>query len=60
MSDYDDLFSEDMSYPEAQRIFFSAVEGKTKEEIEQIKKAYSKVVPVITKREMTENPYRLG
>ena len=57
------IFNENMSYYEAQRTLFSSVDGKSKEEIEEIKKEYSAVLPKIFSREknvtngwMTECP----
>jgi len=47
----DNLFNELMTSNEARMTLFKAVEGKTKEEIKQIKSAYSKVLPIILKRE---------
>lgn len=48
-------FHENMTYSEARRVLFTAVEGKSPEEIEELKKAYAAVLPVITKRELREN-----
>ena len=57
------IFNENMSYYEAQKTLFSSVDGKSKEEIEEIKKEYSAVLPKIFSREtdvkngwMTECP----
>lgn len=41
-----------MTSNEARMAFFEAVEGKTKEEVEQIKSAYFEVLHKITEREM--------
>lgn len=41
-----------MTSNEARTVFFKAVEGKTKEEVEQIKVAYFKVLPIILEKEM--------
>lgn len=40
-----------MTSNEARMAFFEAVEGKTKEEVEQIKSAYFEVLHKITKKE---------
>ena len=45
------IFDEQMTSTEARLALFKAVEGKTEAEIEQIKSAYSKVLPAILKRE---------
>lgn len=45
------LFDEQMSSNEARYVFFSALDGKTKEEIEEIKKEYFAVSAEIMKRE---------
>lgn len=45
------MFNEQMSSNEARLALFAAVDGKTKAEIEQLKSAYSKVLPAILKRE---------
>lgn len=49
---YGYLFNEKMTSNEARVVFFKALEGKSKEEIEQIKSAYSEVLHKITEREM--------
>lgn len=49
---FNDIFNEQMTSNEARMAFFEAVEGKTKEEVEQIKSAYSEVLHKITEREM--------
>ena len=41
-----------MTSDEARTVFFKAVEGKTKEEIEEIKSAYFEVIPKINKKEL--------
>ena len=48
----DNLFNEQMTSDEARMVFFKAVEGKTKEEIEEIKSAYFEVLPKINKKEL--------
>ena len=45
------IFNEQMTSNEARLALFRAVEGKTQSEIEQLKSAYSKVLPAIYKRE---------
>lgn len=49
---YGYLFNEKMTSNEARAVFFKALEGKSKEEIEQIKSAYFEVLHKITEREM--------
>ncbi len=49
---FNDIFNEQMTSNEARMAFFEAVEGKTKEEVEQIKSAYFEVLHKITEREM--------
>ena len=49
---FNDIFNEQMTSNEARIAFFEAVEGKTKEEVEQIKSAYFEVLHKITEREM--------
>ena len=48
----DNLFNEEMTSNEARSVFFKALDGKSEEEIEQIKSAYSEVLHKITEREM--------
>lgn len=48
---FDNVFNENMTSSEARMALFKAVEGKTKEEIEQLKSAFKKVFPAIFKRE---------
>lgn len=48
---FDSLFNEQMTSNEARIALFKAAEGKTKAEIEQLKTAYTKVLPAIYKRE---------
>jgi len=45
------IFNEQMTSIEARTAFFRAVDGKNKEEIEQLKAEYSAVLPAILKRE---------
>ena len=44
-------FNEQMTSFEARSAFFAAVDGKTKEEIEELKKEYDAVASVIMDRE---------
>ncbi|MGM9587832.1 MAG: hypothetical protein ACI3VA_10140 [Candidatus Limivicinus sp.] len=46
-----ELFNEQMTSFEARSTFFAAVDGKTKEEIEELKKEYDAVASVIMDRE---------
>ena len=48
----DNLFNEEMTSSEAISVFFKALEGKSEEEIKQIKIAYSKIIPKIIEKEM--------
>ena len=48
----DNLFNEEMTSNEARSVFFKALEGKREEEIEQIKIAYSEIIPKIIEKEM--------
>lgn len=48
----DNLFNEEMTSSEARSVFFKALEGKSEEEIEQIKIAYSEIIPKIIEKEM--------
>ena len=47
----DKIFSEEMTSSQARLALFKAVEGKTKEEIEEIKAAYFEVLSKILERE---------
>ena len=49
------LFSVKMSSAEARRVLFASVNGKSKQEIEKIKKEYSSVSKIIRRRELTQN-----
>lgn len=49
------LFNESMSSSEARKILFSSVAGKSKKEIEEIKKEYSSVSKQIRRREIMQN-----
>lgn len=49
------LFNVQMSSAEARRTLFASIDGKSKEEIEKIKKDYSSVSKVIRRRELTQN-----
>ena len=46
------IFNANMSSSEARYAFFSAIDGKTKEEIENLKAEYFEVSRVITEREL--------
>ena len=48
-------FNESMTNAEARRTLFTVVEGKSKEETERIKQEYSKIIPIINKRELKSN-----
>lgn len=48
------IFNEKMSSTEARLLLFRSVDGKTKEEIEQLKTDYFKVLPAITERELKQ------
>ena len=48
------LFNARMSSAEARRVLFAAVDGKSKKEIEEIKKEYSSVSKVIRRRELVQ------
>ena len=45
------IFNEQMTSQEARLAFFRAADGKTKTEIEKLKSDYSKILPIIMKRE---------
>lgn len=47
-----ELFTEQMTFEEAQLAFFKAVDGKSKEETEKIRKQFFAIIPKITKREI--------
>lgn len=53
------LFNEEMTYAEAQRRFFDAAIGKDKDEKERVKSEYLAILPIITKRELSEYAGRL-
>ncbi|MBQ8174443.1 MAG: hypothetical protein IJ009_03480 [Clostridia bacterium] len=52
MTNPNNIFNEQMASDEARTVFFKAVEGKTKEEIEQIKLEYFEALPKIIEREL--------
>ena len=52
------LFTENMTREEAWDVLFSSVDGKTKEEREEIMSEYEKVLPVIVQKEL-KGPYAL-
>lgn len=45
------VFSKNMTSNQARMALFTAVEGKSKAEIERIKAEYAKIIPVILDRE---------
>lgn len=47
-----ELFTEQMTFEEAQLAFFKAVDGKSKEETEKIRKQFFATIQRITKREI--------
>lgn len=49
------IFNERMTCSEAQRVLFSSVQGKSKDEVDQIKNEYARILPVIAKREREAN-----
>ena len=53
------LFIETMTYAEAQRRFFDASTGKERDERERIKSEYLTILPILTKRELSEYAGRL-
>lgn len=50
------LFSGKMTYPEALKVFFTESEGKTEQEIEQLRRDFNAVLPEITRREFEGGP----
>lgn len=56
------VFNKQMSSHEARQALFEAVEGKKKDEVEQIKSAYSKILPTILEREhrLASNGWVIG
>lgn len=52
MNKYPELFNEDMSSMEARTVLYSSVDGKIKEEIEEIKEAYKRILPIIIDKEL--------
>ena len=54
------LFTKDMTYPEAVKALFRAIEGKSDKEREEIYAEYKKIVPEITKNELKEPAYLTG
>lgn len=53
------IFSTEMSYEEAQGTLFSEAAGKSAEEKEHIKSEYKSILPIIVKRELSNNDNRL-
>ncbi len=52
------LFNENVTREEAWNVLFSSIDGKTKEEREEIIAEYMKVLPAIVEKEL-EGPYAL-
>ena len=50
------IFEENMTYPEALKVFFRATDGKSKKEIEQIQSEFKKIISVIVNREIDGSP----
>lgn len=50
------LFNKNMTYPEALKTFFSAIEGKSTKEIEVIRDEFKRTIPEITKNELSGPP----
>jgi len=50
-----ELFNVNMSSAEARKVLFTSVNGKSMQEIEEIKKQYSSVSKIIRKRELMQN-----
>ena len=50
------LFNKDMTYIEALNTLYTAVEGKSKEEIAEICKEYQEIIPEITEKELDGAP----
>ena len=51
------LFEKTMTYPEALKAFFLAIEGKTPKEIKAIQNEFEKVIPEITKNELSGSSF---
>ena len=50
------LFNDKMTYPEALKVLYTAIEGKSKKEIAKIRSEFKSVIPEITKRELQGPP----
>ena len=48
------MFNESMSSDEARNLMYASAKGKTREEVEAIKREYKEVAPKIYKREMSQ------
>lgn len=48
----ENIFNDNMTYTEASRVFFEAVEGRSEGEISIIKRDFEKILPAITKKEL--------
>ena len=48
------MLTETMTYAEAQRRSFDAAVGKDKDEKERVQSEYLAILPIITKRELSE------
>lgn len=48
------FFSEDMTYPQAVKALFQALENKSDSEKQKIIDEYNKIIPEITKRELKQ------
>ena len=46
------FFNEQMTSSQARMALYSAIDGKSKSEIEEIKKEYFEILPLITEREL--------
>lgn len=46
------IFSKDMTFDEARRLFYKSIDGKSKEEVEKIKKEYYDIIPSVLKRDL--------
>ena len=44
------LFSKEMTFDEARRLFYKSIEGKSKEEVD--KKEYYDIIPAVLKRDL--------
>ena len=53
------LFNSNMTYPEAQKVFFGSVIGKSEAERTRIKNEYRAILPELTRKELSSKPNRL-